>query len=339
MATSVYFSQNVKSEQFLYEDIVIESLKMYGQDVMYMPREMTRDRLLNEVIESRFTDAYSIEMYIEDVQGFGGDGALMSKFGLEMRDQATFIVARRSWENLIRLFNNNISHVRPMEGDLLYHPLTKSFFEIKFVEHEQPFYQLSNLTVYKLQCELFEYSNEVINTGDPDIDNLQRVDANSTIILVDSGINNGIEYIIGETITQEFSEFSITAELLNIEYINILQRKISVSNIQTSDGQYHEFLSGSRIVGTESEASWNAVTIYDISNQYVDNTFIDSGQAQNREFELLANDYVDFSENNPFGDPSQTFGLVSYSSNIPTALKRMDSSTHTVDSITTMDQL
>ena len=338
MATNVYFSQKVKSEQHLYEDIIIESLKMYGQDVMYLPRTMTRDYLLNEVVESKFLDAYSVEMYVENINGFEGDQSIMSKFGLEIRDQATFVVARRSWEKMVGLWNNTLSSIRPLEGDLIYLPLSKSFFEIKFVEHEQPFYQLSNLVVYKLQCELFDYSNEVVNTGNADIDDFQRINANGITLLVDSGSNGDFE--VGENVTQSFAGgITINAEVINVDIINGIQRKITVSNIQTSDGKYHEFVPLVRLVGDTSGASWNLVELYGISNPYVDETFPESPQAQNREFEIGANGIIDFSEQNPFGDPSETYGGISYT---PTQLVQkitMDMTSITVDSLITVDTL
>ena len=337
MATNVYFSQRVKSEQHLYEDIIIESLKMYGQDVKYLPRTMTRDLVLNEVVESKFLDAYTIEMYIENVQGFEGDQTIMSKFGLEIRDQATFIVSRRSWEKLVGIYNNELSSLRPLEGDLIYLPLAKSFFEIKFVEHEQPFYQLSNLVVYKLQCEIFEYSNEVVNTGDNSVDDLQRLNANGIRLEMSDG--NGIEYTIGEQVIQRFAGgFVINAEILDIEF-NTPNRIITVSNIQTNDGQYHEFNVGTRIIGETSGASWNTDALYGISSTGVDKTFLESGQAQNSEFELHANSIIDFSEQNPFGDPSELFGSTPYNPSATPLLKllTMDSTDYTVDSDITVD--
>lgn len=338
MATNVYFSQKVKSEQHLYEDIIIESLKMYGQDVMYLPRTMLRDPLLNEVIESKFLDAYSIEMYIENTQGFEGDQTIMSKFGLEIRDQATFVVARRSWEKLVGVWNNDISSNRPFEGDLIYLPLSKSFFEIKFVEHEQPFYQLSNLVVYKLQCELFDYSNEIVNTGIDTIDDFQRLNANGITLLIDGGINGDFE--IGEQVVQTFAGgISINAEVINVFYLNSLQRRVTVSNVQTNDGNYHEFVVGNRLIGQTSGASWNAVELYGISNPYVDETFPESAQAQNREFEIEANGIIDFSEQNPFGDPSEVYGGIAYTPTELVKLITMDSSVVRADSTITVDQV
>ena len=152
MPRSVYFSQAVKTEQNLYEDLIIESLKIYGQDVYYLPRTMlNRDDILGEDSASKFDDAYMIEAYIENAEGFEGSGDLYSKFGLEIRDEANFIISKTQWEKLIGFYQTNDVNPTPESGDLLFLPMTNKFFEIMFVEHEQPFYQLSNLPVYKLQ--------------------------------------------------------------------------------------------------------------------------------------------------------------------------------------------
>ena len=159
MPRSVYFSQAVKSEQNLYEDLIIESLKIFGQDVYYIPRTLvSRDNILGEDRASKFDDAYLIEAYIENTDGFEGAGDLYQKFGLEIRDEATFVISRRQWQNLVGIWNNVVDTNKPQEGDLIFLPMSNSFFEISFVEDEQPFYQLSNLPVYKMQCSLFEYN-------------------------------------------------------------------------------------------------------------------------------------------------------------------------------------
>ena len=176
MATNPWISQSVRSEQDLYEDLVIESLKFYGQDVYYLPREIVnKDKVFLDDIPSRFSDAYKVEMYIENTDGFGGEGDLFSKFGVELRDQATFIVARRRWKGLIgdKLDSYNF---RPREGDLIFLPLSQSIFEIFKVETETPFYQLSQLPTFKLQCELFEYNDEDFDT---DIDGIDIVEDES----------------------------------------------------------------------------------------------------------------------------------------------------------------
>ena len=175
MATNPYFSQKVRSEQTLYEDIVIESLKMYGQDVYYLPRDVVNeDRVFGDDVPSRFNSSYKVEMYMENIEGFDGEGDLFTKFGVEIRDQATFVVARRRWTYTVKEEDNEISGERPREGDLIYLPLSNSMFQIMAVEHEQPFYQLSNLPVYKLRCELFEYNDEDMDTGIDAIDDIER---------------------------------------------------------------------------------------------------------------------------------------------------------------------
>jgi len=185
MPRNVYFSQGSIPEQQMFEDIMIESLKIYGQETYYLPRKIiTRDMILNEDRESQFDDAYMIEMYIEDIEGFGGEGNLMSKFGIEIRDEVTFIVARRSWNKLVGTWNNTVDNFRPNEGDLIYLPLSGSLFEISFVEHEQPFYQLKNLPTYKLQCRLFEYNQEDFRTGIPDLDDIEKIHANVLSMLI-----------------------------------------------------------------------------------------------------------------------------------------------------------
>ena len=174
MATNLYFNQKVRSEQLLYEDIVIESLKTYGQDVYYLPRDLVNeDKILGDDPVSSFNSSHIVEMYIENVEGFDGEGDLFTRFGVEIRDEATFIVARRRWRDTIARYDNEITIDRPAEGDLIYLPMSKSMFQIMHVEHEQPFYQLQNLPVFKLRCQLFEYTGEDLDTGVDTIDDIE----------------------------------------------------------------------------------------------------------------------------------------------------------------------
>ena len=174
MATNLYFSQKVRSEQNLYEDIVIEALKTYGQDTYYLPRDLVNeDRILGDDPVSSFNSSHMIEMYIENTEGFDGEGDLFTRFGVEIRDEATFIVSRRRWADAVQRYDNEITAERPVEGDVIYLPLSKSFFQIMHVEHEQPFYQLSNLPVYKMRCQLYEYTGENMDTGVDVLDDLE----------------------------------------------------------------------------------------------------------------------------------------------------------------------
>lgn len=183
MARSVYFSNARQSEQLVTEDIICEAITIYGQDFFYIPRTLVgKDEILGEDRLSEFKSAYEIEMYLESHDGFEGQGAFIQKFGLMMEQSATLTVARRRWEQLIGKHAGVIPD-RPLEGDLLYFPLTGGLFEIKFVKHQDPFYQLGKLFVYKLQVELFQYASEKIRTGYDAIDafeSLKTYDLNVT---------------------------------------------------------------------------------------------------------------------------------------------------------------
>ena len=201
MPTNVFFNHAVSTEQQLYEDLVVESLRIYGQEVFYLPREVVEeDSILNEDVQSKFGDAYSVEMYIENTDGFEGEGDLMSKFGIQVRDQATFIISLRSWERFISLDSNVATSFRPNEGDLIYLPLSGSMFEIKFVEHEDPFYQVGKLFVFKLRCELFEYSQEDFDTGIGDIDLIEDEQAYSLQMTMNNG--NSTNFVANENLSK-----------------------------------------------------------------------------------------------------------------------------------------
>jgi len=174
MPTNVYFDTGTKPEQSLYEDLIIEQLRIYGQDVYYIPRKLAgTDDIFGEDIGSSFEDAYLIEMYMETIDGYEGEKELMSKFGLDIQDDATFVVARRRWEQFVSIDNNLIVSSRPNEGDLIYFPKASKLFEITFVDHDDPFYQVHNLPTYKLKCKTFEYGSEAIDTGIAEIDEIE----------------------------------------------------------------------------------------------------------------------------------------------------------------------
>lgn len=309
MPRNLYFSQGVKSEQDLYEDIVTEAIKLYGFEVYYLPRNMvSRDMILNEDIESKFNAAYMVEMYIENVDGFDGDGTLFSKFGLEIRDQATFVVSKRVWQKLVGIWNNGIISNRPAEGDLLYFPLTRSMFEIKYVDHQSPFYQLSKVPVYKLQCELFETRNEEIDTGINELDAVQRDYATEYVFDIENG--NGINFQIGEKITQVIGVGAeMYGKVLRFEETAGQPLKMYVGQLSTNTGAFNLFQIttgiSDKLVGQTSGAQWDITKIYDIHNVDLDRTFVSNSQgAQNHAFEQEADEIIDFTENNPFGDPT-----------------------------------
>jgi hypothetical protein len=170
MATNVFFSNyDYFNEQQLIDDLVIESIQIYGIDMVYVTRSLVAiDEILNEDDLSIFDSAYEIEMYVKTVDGFQGEGDFLSKFGLQIRDTATFSVAFRTFERHVTRLDPNI--IRPKEGDLVFFPLNKKFFKVMHVEHESVFYQSGALQVYDLKCELLEYSNQRFDTGREEID-------------------------------------------------------------------------------------------------------------------------------------------------------------------------
>lgn len=297
MATNLYFSQKVSSEQNLYEDIVIESLKMFGQDVYYLPRNIVNeDRILGDDVPSRFTASYKIEMYLENTEGFDGEGDLFTKFGIEIRDQATFIVARRRWSATVSRYDNQINSVRPREGDLIYLPLSKSIFQIMAVQHEQPFYQLSNLATYKLRCELFEYNDEDFDTGVVNIDGIEAKYAYEYILSLDSA---GGGFTVGELVNQTLSSGVVmTGE---VSSWNSSNDTLKLVHIGANDGNYHEFVSGLLVTGS-TDLDISGIKATSLVNSIAEDNKISQNE-QNGDFSAISSDILDFSENNPFGDP------------------------------------
>ena len=172
MSTNFYFN-NFKNnqEQQLLEDLIVEAIKIYGEDMFYIPRNINNlDKLYTADDQSSYTQAFLVELYIKSVDGFSGDGNFMSKFGLEIRDQVIFSVAQRTFTNEIGSYT---TLTRPREGDLIYFPLNNKCFQIKYVNKFEMFYQLGALQTWEMTCELFEYVDEVFNTGIPEIDRIQ----------------------------------------------------------------------------------------------------------------------------------------------------------------------
>ena len=288
MATNQYFKQKVRSEQNLFEDLVIESLQMFGQDVYYLPREIVnKDKIFLDDVPSRFSDAYKVEMYIENTEGFEGEGDLFTKFGVELRDQATFIVSRKRWVQLVgkRL---EVANFRPREGDLIYLPMSESMFEVRRVETETPFYQLKDLPTFRLQCELFEYSGEDFDTG---VDTIQDVETENSFkyhLELDSG---GGRFIQGETVTQVFDTYNMTGE---VAFASDSGNTLHLIHSGATDGLFHEWTTTKSIIGTLSQHVATPTSINQINDILNDN--------QNKIFDDFESDFLDFSESNPFGD-------------------------------------
>ena len=327
---NVYFTQGTLNEQRLMEDMIIESLHIYGQNLYYIPRTLvSKDNILGEDRLSRFKSSFPIEMYFENVDSFDGQGAFIQKFGLMMEQSATLVVARRRWEQLVGRYGQTTIPSRPNEGDLLYFPLTKGLFEIKFVKHQDPFYQLGRLYTYKLQVELFQYSSERIDTGIPEVDvfeTLKTFSTNTTRsgvgeVKTIEVINPGFGYttatvqiVAGDNIIGP-KGFGATAEAV-IEDGSIVSIEV------TKGGNGYSEPPIVTIIGDGSNATAQAIVEINIDK-------VDS-YGDNNSFKEEAKDFV-FSEFNPFGevDPDQNYTLAPVSADSTTITS--DSTTVTAD--------
>jgi hypothetical protein len=197
MTTNQYFNQySTTTEQNLLESLIIESIKIYGIDMYFLPRTtINRDDVFREGATYEYNSAYALETYVKDVNGFTGDGEFLSKFGLEVRDQIVFTVAQSRWANAVA---TDTGQIRPSEGDCIYFPFTESIFQIKYVDIKPVFFQLGKLQTYEMTCELFEYNNESFNTGITGIDNTynglslveenyQLLSSSNNVILTENG--------------------------------------------------------------------------------------------------------------------------------------------------------
>ena len=305
MPRNVYFSQAVRSEQNLYEDLIIESLKIYGQDVYYIPRVLVnRDNILGEDPASKFDDAYLIEMYIENTEGFEGSGDLYSKFGLDIQDDVKFIVSKRMWNQGIGKFSSNELSPRPQEGDLIFLPMTNKFFEISFVEHEQPFYQLQNLPVYQLTASLFQYADEDFDTGIDVIDD-QTAEA-AFQVHMDITTSGGNFPEKGETVRQTISSgVQVFGEVFERTKTSDNNGKLVLVNIGvTGSNDAKDFLvdAAKPLVGDASSVSVTITKIYGLADT-TGEAFVSDGAAENITYEAFESGFMDFSETNPFGEP------------------------------------
>ena len=274
MPTNVYFDTGTRPEQTLYEDLKIEQLKIYGQDVFYIPRTLVKeDNLFGEDTLSKFGDAYLIEMYFENVEGYEGEKEIMSKFGLQMNEDVTFVVARRRFEQLVSHDSNLIVKTRPNEGDLVYFPKVKKIFEITFVDHDDPFYQVHNLPAFKLKCKTFEYSSEDLDTGITEIDAIETA--------------NSLDQLVYQ-ITMEQSSTTTYNEGLELE---------------DGTGNLEQEGSTDNLIG-ENETGGDQIVLetgdYIIQEGYVVDTIDEN--AMNDFFETQDDNIIDFTESNPFGD-------------------------------------
>jgi hypothetical protein len=278
MALNAHFDQGggldssgFSAEQSLIQNLYTEAIKIYGFDVFYIPRTLVNvDKIFEEDELSKFTSAHSIEMYLQSVDGFEGEGDFLSKFGVEIRDRASFVVVKSRWTEAVDDNASLIIEGRPNEGDLIYFPLTKGLFEISFVEHENIFYQANNIYTYRIDVERFVYSSEKIDTGIAAIDAIE--DARSIDALT-------YELIEENLIVQEDGQPLLT------ESGNRVRNEVSGALVLEN---------GFRIIKED----------YNLSTTTTPATTAASIEplARNDDFGLSADDIIDFSTSNPFGE-------------------------------------
>lgn len=288
---SIYFPQHggVSTEQALIQSLVDEQIKLFGSDVYYLPRKMIKDVALNDVLYSEFTTQYMIEMLLINVEGFGSPSEFISKFGLRITDEITMVVSQNRWSQVFQEFAD-ITTVdgRPNEGDLIYLPLTKDLYEIKFVEREAPFYQLGKNYIYTMTAEIYELGNDEFETGIGEIDEIEEIFAPS--ITIDMDPQATTHYIQGETVTGGTT--GTTAE------VSFWDRDNHTLTLINRNGN---FTPGETITGSESGVVQDSVEVDNLTLENVE-------YADNKYIETTADDLLDFTERNPFGEYGKVTG-------------------------------
>jgi hypothetical protein len=321
---------SIASERTLYQNLIKEAIQIYGHDVYYMDRQsVNEDTLFGEDTLNQFNTQHPIEMYVEDGEGYGGDKEIMTQFGLENRNEITFVVSKERFQDLDRQVqiesgtdttggsilleegtidqvgnSSNLTTVsgsnnfyiiqdtaatdadRPLEGDLVFHPVLTKVFEVSFVDHDEPFHQLDNNPVYKLRCKQYEYSQEVIDTG------IAAIDAIEDDLSTDT---TGYQFTLQQSTTQN--------EDIRLEYSldGLLLEETDGDNITSEDDDSS--------VGTNillENAADSGDPSYLIQEDYIVGDMSTDKTSQNELFDSLDDDILDFSESNPFGDAGGT---------------------------------
>ena len=323
---------SIASERSLYQNLIKEAIQIYGHDVYYMDRQsVNEDSLFGEDTLNQFNTQHPIEMYVEDGEGYAGDKEIMTQFGLENRNEITFVVSKERFQELDRQVqiesgtdstggsilletgtidqsedssvlstvsgDNNFYIIqdtaatdsdRPLEGDLVYHPVLTKVFEVSFVDHDEPFHQLDNNPVYKLRCKQYEYSQEVIDTGIAEIDAIEDDLSTDT---------TGSQFTLEQSSTQN-EEISIQHSIGNFGLL-----------LEETDGDNILFENDDSSVGTNiilENAADSGDDAYLIQEDYIVGDMSTDKTSQNELFDSLDDDILDFSESNPFGDAGGT---------------------------------
>jgi len=288
MATNPYFNHHGTNtpENRLIENLMIESIKTYGIDVYYLPRTLNNeDTLMGEDASASYNSAHTIEMYIKTIDGFEGSGDFIAKWGLQIKDQITFTVAKRRWQDLGLATDGRAK--MPHEGDLIYFPITKALFQILFIEDEAIFYQTGQLQSYDMLCEMFTYSDQSFNTGIDTIDAIERTHSYSIDFTMNTGSGN---YTVGETVYQgdSLAEATVKGE------VGSWNSTTKILNLLNMTGNFSGTVN---IIGDSSSASYS-ITSFDAQTSAANTAATSSSNA---DIEAAADAIIDFTEGNPFG--------------------------------------
>jgi hypothetical protein len=283
MALNTYFSQGTTGEQDLTQSLVNEQIAMFGKNVYYIPRTLVKnDTVFGEDTMSKFDDAFEIEAFIEDNSGFRGDGDMFTKFGVQIADQVTFVISRTRFTAAVDDNTTLIVEGRPNEGDLVYFPMANKIFEIQFVEYEVPFFTLGKIYTWGLRCELFQYSDEDIDTGITEVDAIEVNYANAISVNVAEGGS-------GDFVAEEIITGGNTNVTATVKSWNSATRQLVLYN------RSGIFAIPETLTGNTSSAAWTSATYNTLNNTNDDSQ-------SNFVIETQSDAIIDFTEGNPFGE-------------------------------------
>jgi len=288
MPTSPYFPtyhQGHSGEQTLVQDLVDEQIKLFGSDIYYLPKTILADSTLDEVRYTKYQDQFQIEMMLINVMGFGDNAEFVSKFGLQITDEIIFRVSTKRWEEEVTEHSMSAKLTvpeRPNEGDLLYYPLTQNLYEIKYVGKEEPFFQFGKIQFYAITAELYQVGSDDLATGVAEIDAIETLF--DTAISLTMGVGGTGDFTVGETVTGGTT--STTAEVKSWD---------SSTRILIVQNRTGTFAANESLTGNDSNAVWVVSTFDTLQNT-------NSEYDANRQIEDAADNIVDWSEGNPFGE-------------------------------------
>ena len=288
MPTSPYFPtyhQGHSGEQTLVQDLVDEQIKLFGSDIYYLPKTILADSTLDEVRYTKYQDQFQIEMMLVNVMGFGDNAEFISKFGLTITDEIIFRVSTKRWEEEVAEHSMSAKLTvpeRPNEGDLLYYPLTQNLYEIKYVGKEEPFFQFGKIQFYAITAELYQVGSDDLATGVAEIDAIEVLF--DTAISLTMGVGGTGDFTVGETVTGGTT--STTAEVKSWD---------SSTRILIVQNRTGTFAANESLTGNDSNAVWVVSTFDTLQNT-------NSEYDANRAIEDTADNIVDWTEGNPFGE-------------------------------------